>query len=68
MTRPEHDAHVMHTYTNSDWGTCVKTRPSFGGAVLRLAGAPLRTNARSNLPLLALLPKQSSWLHMPQAL
>ncbi len=24
MTRPEHDANVMHAYTDSDWATCVK--------------------------------------------
>ena len=41
MPRPEHDANVMHGYADSDWATCVKTRCSFGGAVLRLAGGTI---------------------------
>jgi hypothetical protein len=35
--RPEHDASVAHAYADSDWATCVKTRRSFGGSVIRLA-------------------------------
>ena len=34
MTRPEHNANVMHAYADSDWATCVKTCRSFGGIVL----------------------------------
>ena len=41
MTRPEHDANVMHAYADSDWATCVKTRRSFGGIVLRLSGGTI---------------------------
>ena len=41
MTRPKHDVHVLHAYADSDWATCVKTRCSFGGAVLRLAGGTI---------------------------
>ncbi len=41
MTRPEHDANVMHAYADSNWATCVKTRRSFGGIVLRLAGGTI---------------------------
>jgi hypothetical protein len=40
-TRPEHDAHIIHAYADSDWATCVKTRRSFGGAVIRLAGSTI---------------------------
>lgn len=37
MKRPEHDASIVHAYADSDWATCVKTRRSFGGTVIRLA-------------------------------
>ncbi len=36
--RPQHDASTLHAYADSDWATCVKTRRSFGGTVIRLAG------------------------------
>jgi hypothetical protein len=36
--RPEHDASVLLAYADSDWATCVKTRRSFGGSCLRIAG------------------------------
>jgi hypothetical protein len=39
--RPEHDANIVHAYADSDWATCVKTRRSFGGAVIRLAGGTI---------------------------
>jgi hypothetical protein len=32
--QPEHDANIVHAYTNSDWATCVKTHQSFGSAVI----------------------------------
>ncbi len=38
---PEHDANILHAYANSDWATCVKTRRSFGGAVVQLAGGTI---------------------------
>jgi len=41
MTRPEHNTNVLHTYADSDWTTCVKTRRSFGGIVFRLAGGTI---------------------------
>ena len=31
----------MHAYADSDWATCVKTRRSFGGIDLRLAGGTI---------------------------
>ena len=37
-TRPEHDANTLHVYADSDWATCIKTRRSFGGVCMRLAG------------------------------
>jgi hypothetical protein len=39
--RPEHDAHIVHAYADLDWATCVKTRRSFGSAVIRLAGGTI---------------------------
>jgi hypothetical protein len=41
MTRPEHDANVMHAYADSDWATCVKTHRSFGSIILHLAGGTI---------------------------
>jgi hypothetical protein len=39
--QPEHNAHIVHAYADSDWATCVKTQRSFGGAVIRLAGGTI---------------------------
>ena len=39
--RPEYDANVLHAYADSDWATCVKTRRSFGGTCIRLAGGTI---------------------------
>jgi hypothetical protein len=38
---PEHDAHIVHAYVDLDWATCIKTRRSFGGAVIWLAGGTI---------------------------
>ncbi len=39
--RPEFDANILHAYADSDWATCPKTRRSFGGTCLRLAGGTI---------------------------
>jgi hypothetical protein len=39
--RPEHLASIAHAYANSDWASCVKTRRSIGGTVIRLAGGTI---------------------------
>ena len=39
--RPIHAATNVYAYADSDWATCVKTRRSFGGAVIRLAGGTI---------------------------
>jgi hypothetical protein len=41
QNRPEYDANVLHAYADSDWATCVKTRRSFGGTCIRLAGGTI---------------------------
>jgi hypothetical protein len=44
--RPEHNAHIVHAYANSDWATCVKTQRSFGSAVIWLAGGTIAYNCK----------------------
>ena len=39
--RSEYDAHVLHAYANSAWASCIKTRGSFGGSCIRLAGGTI---------------------------
>jgi hypothetical protein len=39
--RLEHDATTLHVYADLDWATCVKTRPSFGGVCMCLAGGTI---------------------------
>ena len=39
--RPEYDANILHAYTNSDCASCTKTRRSFSGSCIRLAGGTI---------------------------
>ena len=39
--QPEYDAHILHAYADLDWASCVKTRRSFGGTCIRLAGCTI---------------------------
>jgi hypothetical protein len=39
--RPQFDALMAHAFADSDWATCVKTRRSFGGICIRLAGGTI---------------------------
>ena len=39
--RPEHDAITAVAYGDSDWATCVKTRRSFSGICIQLAGGTI---------------------------
>ncbi len=39
--RPVHNASVAYAYDDSDWATCMKTRRSFGGSCLWLAGGTI---------------------------
>ena len=38
---PQFKASTIHTYADSDWATCIKTRRSFGGTCIRLAGGTI---------------------------
>jgi hypothetical protein len=38
---PEHNANIVHAYADSDCATCVKTRCSLCGTVIRLAGSTI---------------------------
>jgi len=44
--RPQHDASTLHAFADSDWATCIKTRRSFGGTVIRLAGGTIAYKAK----------------------
>jgi hypothetical protein len=39
--RPQFNANVAHAYSDSDWATCTKTRRSFSGICIRLAGGTI---------------------------
>jgi hypothetical protein len=39
--RPQFNATTAHAYADSNWATCVKTRRSFGGLCVRLAGGTI---------------------------
>jgi hypothetical protein len=39
--RPEHEASIAVAYGDSDWATCVKTRRSFSGICIQLAGGTI---------------------------
>jgi hypothetical protein len=43
---PQHDASTLHAFADSDWATCVKTRRSFGGTIIRLAGGTIAYKAK----------------------
>jgi hypothetical protein len=38
---PEHEASIAVAYGDSDWATCVKTRRSFSGICIQLAGSTI---------------------------
>jgi hypothetical protein len=39
--RPDHEASIAVAYGDSDWATCVKTRRSFSGICIQLAGGTI---------------------------
>ncbi|KAL7474541.1 hypothetical protein ACHAW6_000512 [Cyclotella cf. meneghiniana] len=38
VQQPQHDHLNIHAYVDSDWATCTKTRRSFSGIIVQLAG------------------------------
>jgi hypothetical protein len=44
--RLQFNALMAHAFANSDWATCVKTRRSFGGICIRLAGGTITYKCR----------------------
>ncbi len=38
---PQHDANIAVAYSDSDWATCMKTRQSFSGICIQLAGSTI---------------------------
>jgi hypothetical protein len=44
--RPSVMPDVVETYVDSDWGTCPKTRRSFGGICIRMAGGAIAYKSR----------------------
>ena len=44
--RPQHDASTVHAFADLDWVTCVKTRGSFGGTVICIAGGTIAYKAK----------------------
>ena len=51
--RPDHDAFIAIAYGDSDWATCVKTRRSFSGICIQLAGGTIayKTKFQPTFPL-----------------
>lgn len=47
--RPQHDATVAFAYADSDWATCIKTRRSFTGACIFLAGGVIAYKTKFQL-------------------
>ena len=50
QNRPQHDANVAVAYADSDWATCIKTRRSFTGACIFLAGGVIAYKTKFQLP------------------
>jgi hypothetical protein len=44
--RPQLNVHIAHAYADSDWATCIKTRQSFGGMCICLAGGTIAYKCR----------------------
>ena len=61
MTRPQHDANFMHAYADSDWATCVKTRRSFSGICIQLAGGTIAYKTKFQ-PTLALSSTEAEFM------
>ena len=59
--RPYHDAITAVAYGDSDWATCVKTRCSFSGICIQLAGGTIAYKTKFQQPSPSPPQKQSLW-------
>jgi hypothetical protein len=46
---PQFDANIAHAHSDSDWASCVKTRRSFRGICIRLAGGTITYKCKFQL-------------------
>ena len=59
--RPQHDADIAVAYGDSDWATCVKTRRSFSGICIQLAGGTIAYKTEFQ-PTVALLSTEAEFM------
>eukprot|EP00970_Alexandrium_tamarense_P010352 scaffold2093_cov141-Alexandrium_tamarense.AAC.5 len=59
--RPIHRPYELHGYMDSDWGTCKRTRRSFTGICLRLAGGTIAYKTRLQ-PTVALSSTEAKFM------
>jgi hypothetical protein len=59
--RPDHQASIAVAYGDSDWATCVKTRRSFSGICIQLAGGTIAYKTRYQ-PTVALLSTEAEFM------
>jgi hypothetical protein len=59
--RPQHDATTAVAYADSDWATCIKTRRSFTGACIFLAGGVVAYKAKFQ-PTVALSSTEAEFM------
>eukprot|EP00804_Cyclotella_cryptica_P030736 CCRYP_009176-RA/>CCRYP_009176-RA protein AED:0.05 eAED:-0.06 QI:0/-1/0/1/-1/1/1/0/645 len=59
--RPNHDCLQLHAYTDSDWATCTKTRRSFSGIIVQLAGGTIAYKTKMQ-PTVALSSTEAEFM------
>ena len=59
--RPQHDANIAVAYGDSDWATCVKTRRSFSGICIQLAGGAIAYKTKFQ-PTIALSSTEAEFM------
>ena len=61
VQRPNHDCTQLHAYTDSDWATCTKTRRSFSGIIVQLAGGTIAYKTKMQ-PTVALSSTEAEFM------
>lgn len=61
VQRPNHDCTQLHAYTDSDWATCTKTRQSFSGIIVQLAGGTIAYKTKMQ-PTVALSSTEAEFM------